>query len=288
MPGPSELRCRGRSLGGVSRLRLAQPWLTLRRCQPKMTACATSPAPTPPLDRVPPPAGGGGCCTGGGPPHGRVPVALPPPASGSPADRPRRRGPAPQPSPSRPRTRSRPRRRGGGSGPIPRSAPGSPTYSAPTTAGTRAHAHHDFPDAGLTAVFEHSRPMPRPAGIASSCAAPTASSSSRPRTGPRRRSRSSECPAAVLRGDARYRPVRQCHLHRPGPELGRSRHRPVLRLLAAASFGPLNATTEVRRDVLAGCSRERSSPTGRARRPLPVHRAGQLRPRQARHAAVRR
>jgi hypothetical protein len=90
-----------------------------------MTACATSPPPTPHPDRVPPaagPAGGGGCCTGGGPPHGRVPAALPPPASGSPGGRPRRRGPAPQPSPSRPRTRS-PRRRGGGSGPIP---PGSP------------------------------------------------------------------------------------------------------------------------------------------------------------------
>src|SRR6266511_2811607 len=88
-----------------------------------MTACATSPIPHP---RVPPaagPAGGGGCCTGGGPPHGRVPAALPPPASGSRAGRPRRRGPAPQLSPSRPRTPSRPRRRGGGSGPNP---PGSP------------------------------------------------------------------------------------------------------------------------------------------------------------------
>jgi hypothetical protein len=83
-----------------------------------MTACATRPSPTPHPDRVPPagPAGGGGCygcCTGGGgPPHGRVPVALPPPASGSRAARPRRRGPARRPSRSRPRTRSRPRRRG--------------------------------------------------------------------------------------------------------------------------------------------------------------------------------
>src|SRR6266508_5362576 len=102
------LACGARCLGGVSGLRLAQPWLTLRRCQLKMTACATSPIPHP---RVPPaagPAGGGGCCTGGGPPHGRVPAALPPPASGSRAGRPRRRGAAPQPSPSRPRTRSRP------------------------------------------------------------------------------------------------------------------------------------------------------------------------------------
>src|SRR5918995_975558 len=76
-----------------SGLGLAQPWLTLRRCQPKMTACATSPPPTPHLDRVPPaagPAGGGGCCTGGGPPHGGLPAALPPPASGSRAGRPRR------------------------------------------------------------------------------------------------------------------------------------------------------------------------------------------------------
>src|SRR6266508_3154960 len=71
------LACGARCLGGVSGLRLAQPWLTLRRCQLKMTACATSPIPHP---RVPPaagPAGGGGCCTGGGPPHGRVPAALP-------------------------------------------------------------------------------------------------------------------------------------------------------------------------------------------------------------------
>jgi hypothetical protein len=119
------LACGGWSLGGVSGLRLAQPWLTLRRCQPKMTTCATSPSPTPHPDRPPAagPAGGDGCCTGGAPPHGRVPAALPPPASGSRAGRPRRQGPAPQPSPSRPTTPSRPPRREGGSGPIP---PGQP------------------------------------------------------------------------------------------------------------------------------------------------------------------
>src|SRR6266545_4726919 len=81
------LACGARCLGGVSGLRLAQPWLTLRRCQLKMTACATSPIPHP---RVPPaagPAGGGGCCTGGGPPHGRVPAALPPPAGPDGGDR---------------------------------------------------------------------------------------------------------------------------------------------------------------------------------------------------------
>ena len=100
---------------------MAQPWLTRRRCQPRMTIWATSPSPKPHLDRVPPvagPAGGGNCCTGGGSlSHGRAPAALPPPASGSRAGRPRRRGPAPPPSPSRPPTPSRPRRRGGGSGP---------------------------------------------------------------------------------------------------------------------------------------------------------------------------
>src|SRR6266508_3755007 len=47
------LACGARCLGGVSGLRLAQPWLTLRRCQLKMTACATSPIPHP---RVPPAA----------------------------------------------------------------------------------------------------------------------------------------------------------------------------------------------------------------------------------------
>jgi hypothetical protein len=105
----------GRSLGDVSGLPLAQPWLTLRRCQPRMTACATSPIPHPdPVPSAAGAAGGSGCCTGaGGPPHGRAPAAaLPPQASGSRAGRRRQRGPAPQPSPSRPPTRSRPRRRG--------------------------------------------------------------------------------------------------------------------------------------------------------------------------------
>jgi hypothetical protein len=96
--------------------RLAQPWLTLRRCQPKLTACAASPSQH--LDQMPPAAGlaggGGCCCTGGGPLHGRAPAARPPPASGSRVDRPRRPGPARPPSPSRPRSRSRPRQRGGG------------------------------------------------------------------------------------------------------------------------------------------------------------------------------
>jgi hypothetical protein len=70
-----------------------------------MTACAKVPIPHP---RGPPAAGpaGGGGCTGGGPPPG-LPAARLPPASGSPAGRPRRQGAAPQPSPSRPRTHSR-------------------------------------------------------------------------------------------------------------------------------------------------------------------------------------
>jgi hypothetical protein len=103
-----------------------------------MTACPTSPSPTPHPERVPPAAGpaggGGGCCTGGGPPHGRVPAALPPPASGSRAGRPRRRGPAPRPSPSRPPTHSRPRRRGVGSGRLLRAAPRSGRWTRCQTA----------------------------------------------------------------------------------------------------------------------------------------------------------
>src|SRR4029453_3088516 len=84
---------------------LAQPWLTLRRCQPKMTAGATAPPPTPHPDREPPaagPAGGGGCCTRGGAPPRREPAARPPPTSQSRGGRPPRPGPAPPPSPSRP------------------------------------------------------------------------------------------------------------------------------------------------------------------------------------------
>ena len=132
-----------------------------------------------------------------------------------------------------------------------RSAPGWPTTSADTTGA--GEARRELPDTGFTAVFAHVPVDVRRAPCGSSWRRPTGSGSSAPAIATESLSTSSRCRRRVLGGDARRGPLRRSHVHRARPDLGGSRRRRPLRLLAQAAFGELAASALVRPTSWPAC-----------------------------------